>query len=381
MADAAKDSAGNAPAVEKGRAKKKETTEKPEKTTKTRKSTKATTTDAAEATTREDDYLASIREQIENCKNELSTSLQLSIANEYNTIIKQQLSRAERRRRWNNFFHDVIIILVVFVAVYFWCCLADARYFDFMKSDCELNNTCPTQDAAATETAGPVKDANWYLANYSYLFDDLRTDLNADDLAAYYIYSDDRKISQIEPSVLLSMAYNRTDAITVPDQTTVTVTVDVMQKAFKSMFGSLDYYEAVDFDHGCLHFNFERSTQSFVAENRACSNEGRREIVEKIDKIYEEGEAIYVLTTATVYDKLEQNLYNFDNLFQPVALNADASDISLYNANLNRFQYQFKKIDQDYRFASITKLKQRDIPVVMLQLESWGFATGDTDRN
>ena len=60
MAEAAKDSAGNAPVAEKGRAKKKETTEKPEKTTKTRKSTKATTTDAAEATTREDDYLLQV---------------------------------------------------------------------------------------------------------------------------------------------------------------------------------------------------------------------------------------------------------------------------------------------------------------------------------
>lgn len=375
MAETAKDAAGETPAVEKGRAKKKNTTEKAEKTEKVVRAEKVTRTRKAaknsaaaveeaeivdktnEAKVPEDDYLESIRDQIENCKNELSTSLQLSIADEYNTIVQQQLARAERRRRWNNFFHDVVIIAVVFVAVYFWCCLADAHYFSFMKSECERNNTCATQDATATETAGPVKDANWYLANYSYLFEDLKMGLNADDLAAYYLYSDDRKVSQIEPNYLLSMAYNRTNTTVTPDQSEITVTVDAMQKAFRSMFGSLDDYEAVDFDHGCLKFKFERSTQSFVAKNQTCDNSGRREIVEKIDKIYEEGEAIYILTTAAIYDQAEQNLYNFDNLFQPVVLNADADDISLYSANLNTYQYQFKKVDQDYRFASVTKLK------------------------
>lgn len=364
MADTAKEAAGVELAAEKGRAKKKKTEEevatKPKRTRKAKVATEETKPEGAttgETTTKEDEYLTSIREQIENCKNELSTSIQLSIADEYNSIVKQQLARAERRRRWNNFFHDVVIIVVVFLAVYFWCCLVDAKYFDFMKTECERTNTCQAQEIEEAQIAGPIKDANWYLANYSYLYNDLQMDLNADDVAAYYIYSDDRKVSQIEANFLLSMAYNRADATVSADQQTTTVSNESMQRAFESVFGSLEYYEATDFEHGCLKFEYDRGNKAFVAQNQECDQSQRRRIIEKIEKIYEEGEAIYVITTAAIQDATEQTLYNFDNLFQPVALNADVDDLSLYSASLNRYQYQFKESEQGYSFSSITKLK------------------------
>lgn len=353
MAETAKKAATNKEAAKKGRARKSKT----EKESKSEEIAQESV--VVEEQVQEDTSVDSIREQVENCKNELAESLRNDIRSEYRLIVEKQVAKANRRRRWNNFFHDLIILALAAVVGYFGYCLYDARYFDFMKTECEKSGTCEEASNSSTnESAGPVKDATWYLANYSYLFENIQTYLSADNISGYYLYTDDRKVKQIPSEYLLSMAYNQVDTNLDPEADTVEVSEDAMKKAFQETFGTLELFEATNFAHNDLNFTYDKSNHTFKANRQAShSRRDQRKIVEQIERIYEEGEALYVLTTAVVLDTSDGNLYALDDLFQPIALNINESSIGLYTTLFNRYQYQFKKTDGKYYFSSIVKLR------------------------
>lgn len=349
MAETAKTVGEETSTTKKGRAK--TTSEEKVK----RKKRAAVTAEEPKKT--DDEFLKSIREQIENCKEEIKTSLHDSISKEMKNYVASEVGRANRRRRWNNFFHDIVIIALAVVAVYFGYCLYDARYFSFLKTDCEKAGTCVDASQEAEPTAGPVKDATWYLANYRYLFDNIQTNLDADSLEAYYLYADDRKVSEIEPKYLLSMAYNQVSDIKTNEKNEKTFSSEQMSEAFRETFGSTELYAPGDFNHGCESFRYLKDSKSFISEDTDCQENSKREIVEKIDRIYEEGEVIYIATIAAIRDKTTLGLYNFNNLFKPVTLGVESEELGLYSESLNRYQYQFKKKGEQYYFAGITKIK------------------------
>lgn len=315
---------------------------------------------AAKKVVIDEQLVESVREQVVNVAEEIKTSLAESIRVEYRTFVARELARANRRRRWNNFFHDIVIVIFAVAAIYFGYCLYDVHYFDFMKTECEKNGTCDVSENQVEEekqeSAGPVKDATWYVANYSYLYQNLQTKLDADNVAAYYLYTDDRKVTEIKPEYLLAMAYNQVQQSLDLSVAEIQISSDVMTKAFEETFGDAVKMEKVGFRQGCLKFDFDKDKETFVAANQTCELNKNREIVEKIEKIYEEGEVIYIITDAGVYDKEERSLYRFDDLFQPVVKDVELDGFDEHKAALNRYQYQFKKKNDNYYFSGIVKL-------------------------
>lgn len=307
-----------------------------------------------------EDFQAEIREQIENCKNELQIALERSIKQEFTTIVNKKLRAANRRRRIGAVVRDVIILLLVAVVGYFGWCLYDARYFDWMEPKNEPAQDEPNNQEVQ-EPEEIVKDTRWYVNNYGYLFEGLQLGLNADSVEAYYLYSDDRKVSEIKPAYLLGMAYNKvmptTSSVTTSTETNSSVAAADLRTAFEGVFGTLDYFEKTSFTHGCKKFAYVRETDSFVTENNNCVVDSEREVIEEIDEMYEEGSVLYVLTTAAIYDETEASFYSFDNLFKPVVTNAAKDDLAKNQAVLNRYQYQFKKTGEKYHFSGVVKLQ------------------------
>ena len=308
-----------------------------------------------------EEFQAEIREQIENCKNELKTSLERSIKQEFTAIANKKLRAANRRRRVGVIVRDIIILLLAGVVGYFGWCLYDARYFDWMESRPETNEPEPSDNQEIDGPEVVVKDTRWYINNYGYLFEDLQIGLNADNVEAYYLYSDDRKVSEIKPAYLLGMAYNKvmpeTSSAEATTETSSSVAAADLRTAFDGMFGTTDYFEKVGFTHGCKKFAYARETDSFVTENNNCTLSSEREVVEEIDEMYEEGSVLYVLTTAAIYDEDEASFYSFDNLFKPAVTNAKKEDLTKNRVVLNRYQYQFKKTGEKYHFSGVVKLQ------------------------
>lgn len=320
--------------------------------------------DADKVGAKDEDFQKSVREQIENCKFEIVSAIQDNVHKELQTSEKL-VRKMERRRRAGFWVRDIIILLLAGLVGYFGYCLYDAQYFDFMRPICEREGNCPVpenDDSKKEDEKKPeseeVKDTAWYVKNYGSLFDALKVNLDADKVDAYYIYSGDYKVSDIQPDYLLSMAYNRLNANTTYDSANgIMIPATDLRTAFTNLFGTADYFVKKNFMNGCVEFEYDKASDSFITPAMQCITKSDREIIEEVDEAYEEGNALYFITTAAIFDKSEQAFYSFDNLFKSVASNVQKTDFAKHKAFLNRYQYRFKKVDDNYYFSDIVKLK------------------------
>ncbi len=312
----------------------------------------------SDAKAKDADFQESVREQIENCKFEIISSLQENIHTELKDYTIKQIRKVERRRRTGVIVRDILILILAAIVGYFGYCLYDAKYFSFMKSECERNNNC-SQAVEEEKPTEPevVKDTAWYQRNYGYLFDSLKMNLNADKVSAYYLYSDDRKVSEIKPSYLLAMAYNRLSSnITYDSDKGIMIPANDLRTSYVNLFGNADNFVKTNFTYDCAEFVYDRETDSFITPSMLCNSSSNRQIVEEINKIYEEGNVMYFLTTAAIYDKAEESFYTFDNLFKPAVKGVLSDELSKHKSLLNHYQYSFKKVDDQYYFSDIVKL-------------------------
>lgn len=303
------------------------------------------------------EFQTEIREQIENCKFEIISSLQESVHTELQEVTDKQVRKIERRRKAGVVVRDIIILILAMIIGYFGYCLYDAKYFDFMQPNCAEQACDETKDEIATPEPEVVKDTAWYQQQYGYLFRSLQTNLNADKISAYYLYSDDRKVDEIPAEYLLAMAYNRLNSNTTYDSAAgIVIPASDLRTAFVELFGNADNFSKQNFTYDCTDFKYSKDLDSFTADSVLCAHNANRQIVEEVDQIYEEGNVLYFLTTAAVFDQGEQSFYNFDNLFKVAAKNVTKEDLAKYSSLLNHYQYQFKKVNDRYYFSGVVKL-------------------------
>ena len=229
-----------------------------------------------------------------------------------------------------------------------------------MKSDCEKNGTCVIDNKVNSESIDTdvvVKDKDWYIENYGYLLGNANVSLSADQASAYYLYSNDHKLSEIKTSYLLNLAYKKIPEKSIKtNSVSVTISADDLKKAYQELFGTLDGYKDTTFTYNCLNFVYKKDKDKYVADNNKCAL-SNKEILEVITDMYEEDNKLYILTNATIYDKSEESYYTFDNLFDPILLNVTVDDLEKNIKKLNKYQYIYKKVDNNYYLDSITKLK------------------------
>lgn len=297
----------------------------------------------------------------EDLKEEMLNDIQVEVAN----TMRQEEKKILRGKSMSIFKRDIIILIFFGLSVYFGYCLYDVKYFYFMKSECEKNGTCVTYTGAsdntttddASKTPVVVKDKDWYVENYGYLLDNVKVNMNDDQVSSYYLYSNDYSIGEIKPAYLLNMAYSHLDKKSIKTNSlTITVEGESLRKAFEDLFGSLSYYQNVSFSYNCLDFVYNQEKDRFVASNIKCSD-SKNEIVEEIDDMYEDGEVLYMITVAAIYNEQEKSFYSFDDLYDATVTNVTKEDLSKNAKKLNRYQYQFKKSEGVYYLDSITKLK------------------------
>lgn len=301
--------------------------------------------------TRNEEFLEAMREELAGYRDEIATSVRLGMQEDFAPMVREAVRREAWRRKWSTVAHDFVIVGLAISLAFAWIGRSqDEKYIKSLRE--QVNNV------ADVNAGGPIKDETWYLANYRYLFDGLQTELNADDINSYYLYSysGNLRVAKMDSEVLLAMAYNQAEKTTANDATQITD--EQMRTAFVKTFGSAEAYRKVDFQHGCLKFEYDKKTDTFTAPIEECERNQRREILEDVERIYEEGETLYVLTVAGVYDRMAQSLYSFADLFRPIVANVGREDFESHKNALSRYQYQFLKGEDDnYHFAGVTRLR------------------------
>lgn len=306
----------------------------------------------------------SILDATKKYKEDLKEELLEDVNNEVVDLLKKEEKRMLKGKNAAIFKRDVVILLFFALILYFGYCLYDVKYFDFMKSECERAGNCynpennnGNENENQEQTPVVVKDKDWYIEHYGYLLDQTKLSLNADNVSAYYLYSADRKVSEIKSSVLLNMAYSELSSKQIKtNSVSITVEGEDLKNTFEKLFGTLVNYKPTSFTYNCLNFKYNEDKDRYTADNNKCSTANNK-IVEEIDDMYEEGNVLYIITYATIYNENENNFYTFDNLYEPEVTGVTEGDLKANARKLNSYQYQFKKSDENYYLDSIIKLK------------------------
>lgn len=307
----------------------------------------------------------SILENTKKYKEDLKIELIEDVNSEVADLMKKEERRILKGKNVSIFKRDVIIFVFFGLILYFGYCLYDAKYFNFMKSECERNGNCYVTENNNNNNEGEsqeqepliIKDKNWYIENYGYLLDNMKVSLSADSVSAYYLYSTDRYINDIKSSILLNLAYKNLSSKQIKtNSVNITIEGADLKAAFEKLFGETVNYKPTSFTYNCLKFKYNQDKDKYTADNTKCPTANNK-ILEEIEDMYEEGNVLYILTTATIYNQSESSFYTFDNLYEPEITDVTEEDLITNIRRLNRYQYQFKKVEDTYYLDSIIKLK------------------------
>ena len=261
------------------------------------------------------------------------------------------------------FRKNILILLLIGVIGYFGYCLWDAKYFKFMKNyeivsvGKNNDNTETKVDAEVIVEEQVIKDKQWYINNYGYLLNNIKLSLPMDNSNVYYLYSGNMDKNNMKDTIKLNLAYKFIENKTETDNN-YSITEEEMQKAYLKLFGELDSYQANSFTVDCMQFYYNATDKIFTAFKFTCDTVSSLQIKEEIKDMYEDNDYIVIETVMGVYNVDNKQLFNYINLYNAVTLDFDETKSVLdYENSLNTYKYKFKRINDNYYFESIEKVK------------------------
>lgn len=311
-----------------------------------------------------DDIVKEIRFEANTVvKDDLKSQLVADINNEIKDNVRKEQRFIIRNKNFKIFRKNVLILLLICVIGYFGYCLWDAKYFKFMKNyeivPVNRENNSPDQkvDAEVVVEEQIVKDTKWYIENYGYLLKNIKMSLPMDNSNIYYLYSGNFDKSNIKDTIKLNLAYkfveNKTET-----ENNYSITEEEMKQAYLKLFGELDTYQANSFTVDCMQFYYNATEKIFTAFKFNCDTVSNLQIKEEIKNMYEENDYIIIETVMGVYNIDSKQLFNYINLYNAVAVDFDETKNVLdYENSLNTYKYKFKKLNDNYYFDSIEKIK------------------------
>ena len=196
-----------------------------------------------------------------------------------------------------------------------------------------------------------TKDEKWYIEEYSYLLDNVKTNLVGDDFT--YLYNDNYTAKDIDNKIRLNMAYQLLDKEDISNKDGfLTVDTSTLEESYKKIFGNDLDFKNEDFTDNCIHFIYNDSLNKYLAVNLECAV-NTKEVLQKVISVEEKEDKIIVTTILGIHDTKEKTISNLDNSFTKKY----KDDITEYEEELDKFKYEFVKDNDTYYFSSITKEK------------------------
>ena len=282
------------------------------------------------------------KEIIEDIKNDISVLVKDEVSGylkkEFEKERKSDNKRILRGKRGKIFRRDIIIIILLLIIGYLIYYMYNHNYVSFTINS-NMNNTSLTNDKKTVQVE----------EDYSYLIDKTNVKLPFDNVNSLYLYMDTYSEETINDSIKLTMSYNNLlkDSFTQQE----------IKQAYVDLFGTDKHFKNASFDYECKHFKYDSETDTYSVTNNDCVNISSKEILEKIIKISKKDEVITITTVVGIYDKNLKTLYNYKNVFDPIATNLNNNfDITDYQDKLSTYKYKFTYDNGKYYFTKITKL-------------------------
>lgn len=297
-------------------------------------------------------------------KNELKPELKEEVMEDLLLVIdretKNKLDKVEHKinhhKNMSILRKTIIIIILLLLVIFETKLLYDHNLIPYIQNNNiektpEDNTTIEVYNNDTSNTI--LKDKEWYLDNYSYLLDNVKTNLTDDN--KYYLYEGNYKELTIKNSVRLNMAYQVLEESNIQTENNViTISNENLKEAYKKVFGSIANYKESNFSNDCIQFFYDSINDNYMAINTICE-ESNTEFKEYIDNIYEEDNNIIIETIIGVYNKDNNTLLKINGTEVSDSFNEEFS-IEDYKELLDKYKYTFKNIDGEYYFNSIEKV-------------------------
>ena len=289
-------------------------------------------------------------------KDDIKEQLIIDVNNEIKDNIRKEQRKLIRQKSFKIFKKNIIILILIAIVAYFSYCLWDARYFKFMKDKTIVEKVVKEENNEENKEIEIIKDKSWYIENYGYLLDNMKLSLPMDNSNIYYLFNENYNITNIKDTIKLNLAYKFVENKSENEYSYI-ISEDEMKKAYFKFFGTNDNYNPVSFTVDCMQYYYNEYEKIFVAYKFTCDSSNPFHIKQEIKDMYEENGNIIIETVMGVYNDYNY-LFNYMNLYNAIATDFDGSKSILdYEANLNTYKYTFKKLENDYYFDSIEKIK------------------------
>lgn len=270
---------------------------------------------------------------------------ELYIKIDYET--KNKLDKMEKKiykyKKRSLLKRNVIILILLLIILFETKLLYDDN---ILLSSYNSNNT----NTYIKEEIDNNKDKEWYIENYSYLLDNIKTNLGEENYL--YLYKSNYEETTIDNKIRLNMAYQLSNPNI--DNNVISITEQELKESYKKIFGSLDNYKAENFTNNCIQFVYNKKAENYMAINIECEINNKK-ILEKITNIYGQDNDIVIDTIAGIYDNSTKSLYDInENILKEDYSTSD--NLEELENKLNNYKYIFEKIDDSYYLKEINKI-------------------------
>ena len=245
---------------------------------------------------------------VQEIKKDIKESLDEEIIKKVDYESRNKLDKMEKRiyrqKRWALIRRDIVIVLFLGLIIYESKILYDNGLLFGLNKKEETKQVEKILDKEENEIEEETKDKEWYIKNYSYLLDNVKTNLSGDD--KYYLYNN-LKVDDIKNSIKLNMAYQLLD-VEVNDGI-IRLSEDELKKSYNKIFK--DNYKSENFNNNCINFIYNEESKTYIAIDVKCDSDNT-EFFRKIKNIYEDNSNIVIETKVGLLDK-EKNQISIIN--------------------------------------------------------------------
>ncbi len=284
-------------------------------------------------------------------KEEVMEDLLLVIDKESKNKFDKIERKINRHKNMSIFRKIIIIILLLALVIYETKILYENNLIPYFQ-DKNITTKVNNKDDVFKETT-VVKTKDWYLENYSYLLNNIKTDLSQDN--TYYLYKSNYKELTIKNDIRLNMAYQLlTESDKKLENNVITISNTSLKEAYKRIFGTTINYKESNFNNNCLTFIYDSVSDNYMAINTTCE-ESNTKLLESISNIYEQDNNVVIETVVGIYNKDTNKLSKVDGTEVLDTFNEEIN-LEEYKNMLDNYKYIFKNIENNYYFYSIERI-------------------------
>lgn len=290
---------------------------------------------------------------VKEIKKELISDLDDEISKRVEYETRNKLEKMEKKiykyKNGSIIRRNIIILILLAVIALETKILYDNNLLS-VKGNKKQNDVNAELKVDNNENKEEEKNSEWYIKKYSYLLDNIKTNIVGED--KYYLYKDNYTNDSISNTVKLNMAYQLLKKENIKNENSViNVKENDIKNAYKKIFGNLDNYKAENFNNSCIQFIYNENSKNYMAIDTTCDT-NNEELIEQIKNIYEEDSKIIIETIVGTKTQ-DNNLVNIDG---NIITDNYSGNINEYEESLNKYKYVFELKDKNYYLKEINKI-------------------------